>query len=109
MAVKNIETIVGIVEGHEPEQKYDLVIILNPGMDESHSIRSEVLTKHLAQGRYVIANNRHGNAKELFYDDRFGNVGRFTAQGKACSLEANFDDIDETPWSDSPNYVFRKL
>jgi len=53
------------IQDYKPEEEHDALILLNP------SIPSEWGTRHLVRGGYVIANNYHGNARELFHDPGF--------------------------------------
>jgi len=104
----NVEKIEGLVTEHNPSREYDLVIIQNPGMGEDIFVPSKDLTRHLSIGGRVIANNRHGNAKEIFNDAEFENVGSFYENEGRQVFAPDFSRINETPWDDITRYLFRK-
>lgn len=64
------------IRQYKPTQEHDLLILLNP------SIPTEWASRHLKSGGYVIANNYHGNASEMYKSP-----DRFTLWGVINSLE----------------------
>jgi len=67
------------------EKYFDLLILLNP------CISSFKATKHLKPDGFVIANNYHGNAKELFDDDNYSLLG--IIKQRDSSLVTDFTDL----------------
>jgi len=54
------------IKTYTPEDLHDLLILLNP------TIPTEWASRHLKSGGYVIANNYHGNASEMYHQpDQF--------------------------------------
>jgi len=54
------------IKTYTPGDLHDLLILLNP------TIPTEWASRHLKSGGYVIANNYHGNASEMYHQpDRF--------------------------------------
>ncbi|MFA5406825.1 MAG: hypothetical protein WC307_05730 [Candidatus Nanoarchaeia archaeon] len=83
----NLEAYCINIDKFVPNQKFDLLILLNP------AISSYKATKHLADNGYVIANNYHSNAKELFDDDNFSLQGIIKLSD--ASLDADFNGLFE--------------
>lgn len=87
---------------YKPEHSFDLIIILNPALP------SRFLTKHLICGGYVLANNYHNNASQLFENQRFDGIGTLERNENGIFLAKNFNRLEKNQW-DTYLYVFRKL
>jgi hypothetical protein len=64
------------IRTYTPKDLHDLLILLNP------SIPTEWASRHLKSGGYVLANNYHGNASEMYKQP-----DRFTLEGSIDFVE----------------------
>jgi len=55
-----LHAIKGDIRDYHPQEEHDLLILLNPAIPSSWT------TQHLVQGGFILANNYHGNASEMF-------------------------------------------
>lgn len=97
--IKNF--IQGDVLKYNPENPFDLVIILNPQLESSD------LTKHLSDKGYVLANNWHNNASQLLENSDFENIGTIDKNENGLYLTKNFDKLKPNQF-DTYLYVFRR-
>lgn len=90
----------GNVLEYTPEKPFDLVIILNPAQ------RSSNLTKHLAKGGYVLANNWHNNASQILEDPNYQGIGTIDKDEKGPFLLRDFSKLEPNQFA-TYLYVFK--
>ena len=71
------------IRKYHPKNVHDLLILLNP------SIPTEWASKHLKSGGYILANNYHGNATEMY-----GQPDQFDLWGTIDFVEKNISKGD---------------
>lgn len=73
------------ISDFKSDSDFDLLLLLNP------CISSFKATKHLKPDGFVVANNYHGNAKELFDDDSYSLLG--IIKERDASVVTDFTDL----------------
>ncbi len=79
------------IKTYTPKDLHDLLILLNP------SIPTEWASKHLKSGGYVLANNYHGNASEMYMKpDQFtlwGVIDLTEKEKKIAKISRNLEGL----------------
>lgn len=91
------------IKKHLPQERYDLLILMNP------QIREEDASQHLVPGGYVITNNSHGNAAEMYWKpDQFNLIGAFQSNNLETKINYDVQGLEFVPIPDSEENIFRK-
>ncbi len=78
------------IREYMPSEEHDLLILLNP------AIPSEWATRHVMLGGYIIANDYHGNASEMFSDPtRYELWGTLQKKAEGVSISQHLEGLFE--------------
>ena len=89
------------IRNYPPESKHDLIILLNP------EIPSELVTKHVKRGGYILANNYHLNAEQLLAHPDFKIMGKISERDAHLTTELSDPKAEMRRVDDF--FIFKKI